>query len=175
MNNCHALGILLSPATDFHNKNAISQAPIAYLSNSMEQSFLKSYQMHRLTRHLCPSRNLKFHCTLHKNPSQVTIPNQINPVHIWFLFLTTISILHPIYYNQSLPSRFLAKILYAFLKSPIYDMLHPSHWPQFDYINICWRVQITKLLIMQFPPASFHFFLLRSKYSPQHPVFVFSS
>jgi hypothetical protein len=31
-------------------------------------------------------------------------------------------------------------------------------------------VQIMKLLIMQFYPASCHFILLRSKYSPQHPV-----
>jgi hypothetical protein len=32
-----------------------------------------------------------------------------------------------------------------------------------------WRVQVMKLLIMQFSPTSRHFFSLRSKYSPQHP------
>jgi hypothetical protein len=32
------------------------------------------------------------------------------------------------------------------------------------------RVQVMKLLIMQFSPTSCHFIPLRSKYSPQHPV-----
>jgi hypothetical protein len=31
------------------------------------------------------------------------------------------------------------------------------------------RVQVMKLLIMQFSPTSRHFISLRSKYSPQHP------
>jgi len=31
-------------------------------------------------------------------------------------------------------------------------------------------VQVTKLLMMQSSPASFQFFPLRSRYSPQHPV-----
>jgi hypothetical protein len=33
-----------------------------------------------------------------------------------------------------------------------------------------WSLQVTKFLIMHFPPASCHFLSLRSKYSPQHPV-----
>jgi hypothetical protein len=46
----------------------------------------------------------------------------------------------------------------------------PSHPPWLDHFNYTWlRVQITKLLIMQFSPTSRHF-SLRSKYSPQHPV-----
>jgi hypothetical protein len=36
--------------------------------------------------------------------------------------------------------------------------------------NIWQRIQIMKLLNMQFSPASCHFILLRSKYSPQLPV-----
>jgi hypothetical protein len=39
-------------------------------------------------------------------------------------------------------------------------------------INYTWqRVQIMKLLIMQFSPLSRHFIPLRSKYPPQHLVF----
>jgi hypothetical protein len=33
-----------------------------------------------------------------------------------------------------------------------------------------WRVQVMKLLIMQFSPTSCHYICLHSKYSPQHPV-----
>jgi hypothetical protein len=44
----------------------------------------------------------------------------------------------------------------------------PSHPPSRDHSNYTWRrVQVMKLLIMQFFPTSYHFI---SKYSPQHPV-----
>jgi hypothetical protein len=34
-------------------------------------------------------------------------------------------------------------------------MAHPSHPPRLDYSNYTWRrVQITKLLVMQFPPVT---------------------
>jgi hypothetical protein len=36
--------------------------------------------------------------------------------------------------------------------------------------NMWWSVQFTKLLIMQSSPASCHFLLLRSKFSPHYPV-----
>jgi hypothetical protein len=50
-------------------------------------------------------------------------------------------------------------------------MTRPSHPPRRDYSNYTWRrVQITKLLVMQFSPFSRHLFPLRSKYPPQHPV-----
>jgi hypothetical protein len=40
-------------------------------------------------------------------------------------------------------------------------MPRPSHPPWFDYpSNTCWRMQIMKKLIMQFPPASCLFLLL---------------
>jgi hypothetical protein len=43
---------------------------------------------------------------------------------------------------------------------------HPS-W--YNHSNYTWRrLQVTKLLIMQFSPTSRHFIYLRSKYSPQH-------
>jgi hypothetical protein len=36
--------------------------------------------------------------------------------------------------------------------------------------NIWWALQIIRLLIMQFPPLSYYFVLLRPKYSPQHLI-----
>jgi hypothetical protein len=50
-------------------------------------------------------------------------------------------------------------------------MPRPSHPPRFDYSNYTWRrVQITKLLVMQFSAFSRHLISLRSKYPPQHCV-----
>jgi hypothetical protein len=41
----------------------------------------------------------------------------------------------------------------------------PSHAPWLDHSNYTWRrVQVMKLLIMQFSPTSCHFISLRSKY-----------
>jgi hypothetical protein len=37
-------------------------------------------------------------------------------------------------------------------------------------LNIRRRIEVMKLLIMQFSPTSRHFISLRSKYSSQHPV-----
>jgi hypothetical protein len=46
----------------------------------------------------------------------------------------------------------------------------PPHPPRLDNSNCTWRrVQITKILVMRFPPPSRHLIPLRSKYSPQHP------
>jgi hypothetical protein len=39
--------------------------------------------------------------------------------------------------------------------------------------NILWRVQIIKLLIMHFSPASYYFFPIRDKYSLQHSLLNF--
>jgi hypothetical protein len=47
-------------------------------------------------------------------------------------------------------------------------MPRPSHSLRLDYSNYTWRrVQITKLLVMQFSPFSCHLIPLRSKYSPE--------
>jgi hypothetical protein len=49
-------------------------------------------------------------------------------------------------------------------------MPYPPHPPWLDHFNYTWRrVQVMKLLIMQFSPTC-HFIPFRSKYSPQHPV-----
>jgi len=54
--------------------------------------------------------------------------------------------------------RFPSKILRAFLNIFMRDIFSS---PRFDYPNnILWSVQVIKLLIMQFSPASCHFFLL---------------
>jgi hypothetical protein len=49
-------------------------------------------------------------------------------------------------------------------------MPRPSH-PRLDHSNYTWRrVQITKLLVMQFSPLSCQLIPLRSRHVPQHPV-----
>jgi hypothetical protein len=71
------------------------------------------------------------------------------------------------------PSGFPTNILYAFLLSNACYMPYRSHPPWLDHSNYTWgRVQVMKLLIMQFSPTSCHFTSLRSKYSPQHPVYL---
>jgi hypothetical protein len=50
-------------------------------------------------------------------------------------------------------------------------MARPSHPPQLDHSNYTLRrVQIMKLLVIQFSPFFRHLIPLRSKYPPQHPV-----
>jgi hypothetical protein len=54
---------------------------------------------------------------------------------------------------------------------PITYMPCPSRPLWLDNSNYAWRrVQVMKLLIMQFSPTSRHIISLRSKYSPQYPV-----
>jgi hypothetical protein len=63
-------------------------------------------------------------------------------------------------------------IPYIYSSSPhSYYTPSPSHPPWLDHSNYTWgRVQVIKLLIMQFSPTSCHFVSFRSKYSPQHSV-----
>jgi hypothetical protein len=64
------------------------------------------------------------------------------------------------------PSSYPTKILHAFLFSHACYMPCPSH---LHHSNYTWRrVQVMKLLIMQFSPTSCHFIPLRTNYSPQH-------
>jgi len=50
-------------------------------------------------------------------------------------------------------------------------MPHPPHSSRFDHSNnIWWGVEIIKLLVMQFSPFPCYLVLLRTKYSPQHPI-----
>jgi len=63
------------------------------------------------------------------------------------------------------------------------NFVHIFHLSQAHYIfcpfhpiwldhpnNMQWNVQVMKVLIMKYSPASHHFLCLRSKYSSQHPV-----
>jgi hypothetical protein len=53
--------------------------------------------------------------------------------------------------------------------SRVFCLLCPSYFPLSHNSNfISQRVQIMKLLIIQFFPPSYHFIPLQSKYSPQH-------
>jgi hypothetical protein len=47
---------------------------------------------------------------------------------------------------------------------------YPAHLILLHLITLI-IIQIMKFLIMQASLASYHFFPLRSRYSPQHPVF----
>jgi hypothetical protein len=67
-------------------------------------------------------------------------------------------------------SGFPTKILYTSAFFRLY-MPRPSHISRFYHPHNIWcRVQVTKF-IMQFSPATCYFLILRSKYSPQHPIF----
>jgi hypothetical protein len=51
-------------------------------------------------------------------------------------------------------------------------VLHASHPPWLHHSYYTWgRVQIMNLLVMQLSSATHHLISLRSKYSPQYPVF----
>jgi hypothetical protein len=53
-------------------------------------------------------------------------------------------------------------------------MLYPFHLPLLDHSNYTWRrVQVMKLLVMQFSPPSRHLIPLQAKYPPQHPQSMF--
>jgi hypothetical protein len=55
---------------------------------------------------------------------------------------------------------------------PPFVLRATSHPSWLDHSNYTWRrVQVMKLLIMQFSPPSCHFISLWSKYSPQYPFF----
>jgi hypothetical protein len=74
------------------------------------------------------------------------------------IYMYTENAFPPITYTRSSSSPF---VLYA----------RPSHPPRLDYSNYTLRrVQITKLLIMQFSSFSRHLIPLQSKYPPQHLV-----
>jgi len=120
--------------------------------------------------------NLKFQYHIHNSLPTFTVLNQIHPVHTFPFYIpkTHSNIVFssmPTSSVWSLPFRFPTKILYGFLISHECYMHHPSHPPWFDHPNsIWWSVQVMKLLIMYFSPASHHFFPLKSKCNPQHPV-----
>jgi hypothetical protein len=73
--------------------------------------------------------------------------------------------------SSLVPSGFPTNILYTFLFPHACYMPCPSHRNWLDHNNYTYRrVQVMKLLIMQFSPTSRHFMSLGSEYSPQRSV-----
>jgi hypothetical protein len=98
-----------------------------------------------------------------------SIPSHPNTLRSIFILSTHLRLNLP---SGLFPSA-LPQISYMHSSSPhSCYMPCPSHPSLLDHSNYVWRaVQVIKLLVMQFPPISHHFTPLRSKYSPQHPVF----
>jgi hypothetical protein len=119
--------------------------------------------------------NPKVHYRVYKSPPLFPILSQISPVRTIPSYLRSILILSNPYVFVFLVVSFLLAfppISYVHSSSPhSCYMLFQSHPPWLDHSNYTWRrVQVMKLLVMQFSPTSRHFVSLRSKYSPQHPV-----
>ena len=109
-------------------------------------------------------------------PAPCPIMSQLNPVHnntSQFLKTHLIIILHLrlILPSGLFHSRFPTKTLYTPLSSPIRATC-PERLVLLDFITAKFqvRIQVTKLLIMQFSPIPCYRVPLRSKYSPQHPI-----
>ena len=107
-----------------------------------------------------------------KWPPPAPILSHFNPVqasvsHFLIIYFNIKSILPftPFTSKWSLSLRFFhLSILPYMLHAPLISFFfgHPN--------NICWAVQIIKLLIMQFSPLPYHLDPLRPKYLPQHPT-----
>jgi hypothetical protein len=116
-----------------------------------------------------PKVHNRVHKSLHWSLSWA-ISIQSTPSHL--ISLRSILIL-PIHLRFGLPcglfpSSFPANILYSCY------MPCPFEPPWLDHFDYAWpRVQVTKLLFMQFSSTSCHFIPLRPKYSPQHPESMF--
>jgi hypothetical protein len=102
----------------------------------------------------------KFHYRVHKRPPLVPILSQIDPAHTTPTYISKIHLniilSRPCLPSGLFPSGIPTKTLYAFLVSP-YSCYIPclSHSPWLDHPNYTWRrVQVMKLLIMQFSSAS---------------------
>jgi hypothetical protein len=101
----------------------------------------------------------------------------MNSIHTLKSYLTEIhfSIIFPSpprSFEWSVSFRLSSKYLVLISHAPhVGHTPRPSHSPWRDHPNsVWWRVQITKLLTVRFPPASCHFVQHRCKWSPEHPV-----
>jgi hypothetical protein len=92
-------------------------------------------------------------------PIQSISPYYTSKIHL--------NIIHP---PGLFPSGFPINNLYAILFPHSFYMTHPFHSRLDHFDCTCWRIKVTKFLVMQTSPPYCHFVPLRSKYSPQHLV-----
>jgi hypothetical protein len=116
--------------------------------------------------------NQKANCRVHNGPLLVPILSQINPVHITPSHSSNVrfNVFSHLRLGLSgglFPSGYPTKILYIYipLLPNACSMSCQFHLPWFDYSNyIWWRVQIIKLLIIQFSPIFYGFIHFRYIY-----------
>jgi hypothetical protein len=128
------------------------------------EPFLRSFQLCSYSRTFQHFMEPEGHYRVHKSPPLVTILIQINPVHttLSYHFQIHFNIVHP-------PTSWSSQWSPSFWHSHQYPICIPlrphscyvpcpSHPPCLDHSNYTWRrVQVMKLLIMQFSPTSCHF------------------
>jgi hypothetical protein len=121
--------------------------------------------------------NPNVHYRVNKSLPLVPILSRIQSIAAHPVSLTSIIILFSHlrlgFPSGLFPSGFPAKILYTCtsLFPHARYMPCPSYAYLFEHSPCIWRrVQVMKLLLMQFSPTSYHFIPIRSKFSPQHPV-----
>jgi hypothetical protein len=113
-------------------------------------------------------QNPRVHYRVHKGPPLGVYPkpNQSSPYHP---NLRSILILSPTYILIFLEATFLLAFPpISYMHSSLHHACYifcPSHPPWLDHSNTIWRrVQVMKLLIMQFSPTSCHLIPTKSKF-----------
>jgi hypothetical protein len=112
----------------------------------------------------------------HESPSLVTILSQLNPIHNFppYFFKVHYNIILPSAPGSSkwfLHSNFPTSVLWALISlMPVTCPPPPTKFLNFtNLINIWWRVQNKKFLIIKIFTVSFYILPLRIKYS-HHPI-----